>query len=178
MFQNIRSYLMRCDVLSRGLFEPGDNFKQNELNLQKEINDLKDDQKVKSDKITAQEKSLLEEKTRRETLEMESRKSLTQLIDKLKSTKTANDDLKEALNKSQMEVLSTMDKAFNRAKDQTLYLYLDLDLSQMDYFKVVQDGRLVDLEEVDKTLSPLPNLEDPSGGKNNTDDNGKENPTV
>ena len=43
---------------------------------------------------------------------------------------------------------------------------------------MVQDGRLVDLEEVEKNPSPQLNRGDPSGEKNNNDGDGKENPTA
>lgn len=45
-----------------------------------------------------------------------------------------------------MDVLSANDEAFDRAKDQVLCLYPNLDLSKVDYSKLVLDGRLEYLE--------------------------------
>lgn len=54
--QNINSYMMRCVVLTRGLFESGDDYEQNEIKLNQEINQLKDQQKIQMGKISDQEK--------------------------------------------------------------------------------------------------------------------------
>ena len=52
-------------------------------------------------------------------------------------------------------------------------------ISDMDYFKVVEDGRLIDLENLVKTPSPQPNLGDPSAEENvNNDDAEKEDPNA
>ena len=57
-----------------------------------------------------------------------------------------------------------------------LCLHPDLAISKMYFFKVVQDGRLIDLEEVEKTQSPNPNPEDPALEENVNDDAEKEDP--
>ena len=56
------------------------------------------------------------------------------------------------MQRDQIEVLDASDATFDKAKSQTLCLYLDLDLSEMDFFKVVVDGHLVDREEVEPSL--------------------------
>ena len=41
----------------------------------------------------------------------------------------------------------------------------------MDYFKVVQDGRLVDIEEREKTQAPPSDHDNPCGMENDNNDN-------
>ena len=51
-------------------------------------------------------------------------------------------------------ILFDDDEAFERIKGQILCLHPGLAISEMDYYKVVHGGRLVDLEEMEKTPSP------------------------
>lgn len=44
--QNLGAYLMRCALMTRGLFEVGDAHEQNEIHLTKDITQLKDDLKA------------------------------------------------------------------------------------------------------------------------------------
>lgn len=44
------------------------------------------------------------------------------------------------------EVVYTSDIYFERAKEQVSFLYPNLDLSQMEFLKVIYDGQLVDEE--------------------------------
>lgn len=67
--QNISSYLMRCDILTYGLFEVGDDCKQNEIKLNQEISQLKEQQNTQEVRLSYLKKLLLEEKTKREKLE-------------------------------------------------------------------------------------------------------------
>ena len=46
-----------------------------------------------------------------------------------------------------MDFLPAGDEAFERAKAQVVCLKSDLNMSEMDFFKTVVDGRLVDMEE-------------------------------
>lgn len=46
------------------------------------------------------------------------------------------------------ELLETLDQYFKWVKAQISFIYLGLDLSQMDLFKMVCDGQLVDDEKV------------------------------
>ena len=55
-------------------------------------------------------------------------------------------DLQKSLEKSQMNVLDVRDMDFDQAKDQELCLYPELDISPMDFFKNIMDGKLVDVE--------------------------------
>lgn len=48
------------------------------------------------------------------------------------------------------DILATNDKAFERAKAQALCLHSDLNVVEMDYFKVVVDERLMEMDA--KTL--------------------------
>lgn len=57
--------------------------------------------------------------------------------------------MQKALHKAQIDVLYADDDAFNKAKAQVLCLHPELDLSEMDFFKVVVDGRLIDMEEIE-----------------------------
>lgn len=54
--QNINSYTIRCVVLTRGLFESGDDYEQNEIKLNQKINQLNEQQKMQADKIFDLEK--------------------------------------------------------------------------------------------------------------------------
>lgn len=58
--------MMRCVILICGLFEVGDDCKQNKIKLNQDINQLKEQQKAKAVKQSDLEKQLLEEKTMRE----------------------------------------------------------------------------------------------------------------
>lgn len=57
--------------------------------------------------------------------------------------------MQKALQKAQIEIRDAGDEAFDREKAQVLCLHHGLDLSEMDFFKVVMDGRLVDMEETE-----------------------------
>lgn len=68
-----------------------------------------------------------------------------------------------------MDLLSAGDEAFERAKAQALCLQPDLNVSEMDFFKTVMDGRLVDMEEASPkfevskdamTGDPTPNVQE------------------
>ena len=162
--QNINSYLLRCDVLTRGLFESGDASEKAELKSR--------------DEIVRLQKKLFDLEKDKKSLESEHQMALSAVAEDLRQVKasnqellSSNSELTESLKRAQIEVLSAGDEAFDKAKDQVLCLYPSLDLSEVDYFKVVQDVRLVDLEELEKTPSNV-------GGENHNPDNtlGNENP--
>lgn len=67
----------------------------------------------------------------------------------MKSLQDSNVQLQSSLQITQIDVLDTGDAAFDRAKDQALCLYPDLDLSSIDFFKVVANGHLMDMEEAE-----------------------------
>lgn len=63
--------------------------------------------------------------------------------------------LKKGLEEEDMNDLLSGDQGFEKAKAQTLSYYPNLDLAELDYFKVVVDKRLVD--EVDPEPNPYSN---------------------
>lgn len=73
--------------------------------------------------------------------------TIYQQSEKMKSLQDSNVQLQSSLQKSQIDVFDAGDTTFDRAKAQTLCLYHDLDLSEMDLFKVVVNGHLMDMEE-------------------------------
>lgn len=60
------------------------------------------------------------------------------------------------MQKAQIDVLDAYNVVFDRAKAQALCIYLDLDLSDMDFLKIVIHGDLVHMEEA----KPFP-IDDP-----------------
>lgn len=64
------------------------------------------------------------------------------------------------MQKSQIDVLDAGDAAFDREKAQALCLYPDFDLSEMDFFKVLVNGHLMDMEKVDPSPTDDPIQED------------------
>lgn len=56
-------------ILTRGLFEVGDDCEQNEIKLNQEINQLKEQQKAQVVRLSDLEKHLFKEKSRREKFE-------------------------------------------------------------------------------------------------------------
>ena len=174
---------MRCAVITCGLFEFMDDHEETKTKLKEEITHLRETHKVQSEKLSTAEKTLVKEKEHRETLDSENKFTLTQLDEWLKAEKATNDELKativelkEALKKSQVDVLSAGDEAFERAKEKVVCLHPGLAISDMDFFKVVRDGHLIDLEEVEKTPPPKPNPEDPTVEENVNIDAEKEDP--
>lgn len=69
------------------------------------------------------------------------------LIQEVEQTRTLNETLKKSLQDAQVDLLYAGDQAFERAKAQALGITPDLDVSRMNFFKVVVDGKLVDMEE-------------------------------
>lgn len=55
----------------------------------------------------------------------------------MKSTRETNNQLQKALQKSQIDVLDVVDDAFDKAKAQVLFLHPELNVSRMNFFKVV-----------------------------------------
>ena len=118
------------------------------------------------------EKDLADAKSREETLESDHKSSLTKLSDALKlsndSLRLSEDsraELAGSLEKAQIDILSAGDIAFDRAKEQVLCLHPGLDISEIDYFKEVQDDRLMDMvehEDDNPRMSPAPVNDDGS----------------
>lgn len=150
--QNISSYMMRCVVLNRRLFEAGDESEQNEMKLCQEVTQLWEHQKAQAIRLSDLEKQLLEEKTRGEKLEAMNQKlksTVNQQFEKINSLQDLNVQLQNSLQKAESDVLDTSDIAFDWSKSQTLFIYPELDLPEMDFFKVVVNGLLVDIEEAE-----------------------------
>lgn len=137
--QNLSSYLMRCVVLTRGLFEVEDDCKQNKIKLNQEVNRLKEKQKTQVARLSDPEKQLSEEKTNREKLEamsQELKSTISKKSEGMKSIRDSNEELQISLHKAHIDVLNVCDAAFDRPKAQVLCLYPDLDLSKMGFFKL------------------------------------------
>lgn len=117
---------------------------------------LKEQQKVRAVKLSDLDKQLLEEKTRKQKLKamnQELKSTVNKQYEEIKSIQFSNVQLQSSLQKAQIDVLDAGNTAFNKAKAQALCLYPDLDLSQMDFFKVVVNGHLVDIEQVEPFLT-------------------------
>lgn len=78
------------------------------------------------------------------TQEVEKLKGVAQEIKKLKYS---NDQLKASSKEAELDILSACDDAFERAKAQALVLQPDLNFEVVDYFKVIRDGQLVDMDD-------------------------------
>lgn len=143
---------MRCTVLTRGLFKSGDDYKKNDIKLNQEINQIKEQHKAQADKICNPEKQLLEEKTKRKKSEAKNQQlqsTVTKKSEEMKSTQESNGQLQKALQKAQINVQDVCDDAFDKEKTQVLCLHPRLDFSELDFFKVVVDGYLVDMKETE-----------------------------
>lgn len=98
--QNVTSYLMRCAIISRGLFEASDESEQNEIKLSQEVTQLREHQKAQAVRLSDLEKKLQEEKTKREKLEamnQELKSIINQQSKKMKSLQHSNFHLQSYL---------------------------------------------------------------------------------
>lgn len=89
--KNISSYMMRCVILIRGLFQAKDDYEQNRIKLNQEISQLKEQQNAQAVRLFYLETQLSEEKSRREKSE------------------AMNQDLKSIVNKKSKELKSIQD---------------------------------------------------------------------
>ena len=115
---------MRCAVLARGLFELSDDSANIESKFKDEIDQLKSIRDSQSEKLSSLEKDLANAKKREETLESNHKSALAKLSDALKQSEDSKTellssvkDLKESLEKAQIDILSAGDVAFDRAKE-------------------------------------------------------------
>lgn len=155
---------MRCGVMTRGLFEVSDAYEQNEICLTKDVTQLKDSFNVHTDKAEELNKQLLEMKKQKETVEsrllemkkqkeiagskcLELKMTIVGLIQDMDHARDLNGTLKKSLQDAKVNLLSTSDEAFYRAKAQALCIMSDLNVSEMDFFKTVVDDRLIDMKE-------------------------------
>lgn len=60
----------------------------------------------------------------------------------MKSIQDSNEKLQSSLQKTQIDILDVDDATFDKEKAQVLCLYPDLDLFEMDFFKVVVNVHL------------------------------------
>lgn len=100
--QNSSSYLMRCIVLIRGLFESADDYEQNEIKLNQDFNHLKEQHNTQVNKISDMEKQLSgeDEKGKTETENQELWSTVTKKYEEMKSIRESNDQLHKALQKA------------------------------------------------------------------------------
>lgn len=70
------------------------------------------------------------------------------LVQEAEQAQAVNETLKKSLQDVLVDFLSVGDDAFERAKAQVLCIIPDLDVTRMDFFKTVVDGKLVDMEDV------------------------------
>lgn len=88
----------------------------------------------------------------------------------LKGQLSEQEKLVESLNvklePAMMESLLAVDRGFDKAKKQALFLYPLINLSALGFFKTIQDGELVMEEDMESTLDLKPNVDLPlSHGK-------------
>lgn len=72
---------------------------------------------------------------------------LKESVKELNTLKASNDQLKTSLKGAQLDILSSGDEAFEKAKAQALILQPNLTVDAMDFFKIVCDGQLMDPDE-------------------------------
>src|ERR1043165_2893541 len=157
---------MRCAVLTRSLFESGDNVEKKKTELETEVKRLADNEQFlfdannvlknklleAADTITDLENKNSEANNRIKALEdklVQARSLASEMSTKLQDSEKSCSELKDALKKSQMDVLDAGDLAFDRAKAQVNCLYPDIDISEVDFFKTIVDGKLVEVDEDD-----------------------------
>ena len=164
--KQLSSYLMRCAVLTRSLFESGDNVERKKTELESEVKRLADNEEFlynannvlknklleAADSITDLENKNSVADSRIKALEEELsqvKTSASEMSLKLQDSEKSCSELKDALKKSQMDVMDAGDLAFDRAKAQVACLYPDMDISEVDFFKTIVDGKLVEADEED-----------------------------
>ncbi|KAL5065925.1 hypothetical protein RYX36_027662 [Vicia faba] len=120
-----------------------------------DVDRLTSSEKSYADKVSTLENSLAAEVSKTKTL-IKSYEDLqaseSKLSKELDITKKSCADLQQSLERSRMDVLNIGDMAFNRVKDQVICLYPTLDISYVDFFKSIVDGKMVDLGDVDGSL--------------------------
>lgn len=83
-----------------------------------------------------------------------------------------NEELRASLKEAQIEAIYVGDEAFNKAKVQALVLQPDLNIDEMDFFKVIREGQLMYLESNTYKTGGVPEKESLVGHiKNNPTDN-------
>lgn len=64
----------------------------------------------------------------------------------------SRETIQKSFQEAHVDILSTGDLVFERAKAQALGLHPRLNVSEMDFFKIVMDGRLVNMVENESSL--------------------------
>lgn len=82
----------------------------------------------------------------------------------------SNEKLHKTLQEAQVDILSSSDEAFEKAKAQALFLYPVLNVFEMGFFKTVVDGRLVNMEE-DQSSPNVETSKDDTNGEGSPDIN-------
>ncbi|KAL5081731.1 hypothetical protein RYX36_010152 [Vicia faba] len=131
--------------------------KKLELHSVKDL-ELTGSEKSYANKVSALEKSLVDEVSKTKTL-TQSCEDLqafeSKLSKELDMAEKSCADLQQSLERSRMDMLNAGDVAFDQEKDQVMCLYLTLNISSVDFFKSILDGKLVDMEDVNG--SPVTN---------------------
>lgn len=65
----------------------------------------------------------------------------------MEKNQTLNETLKKYLQDAHVDLFSSDDEVFERVKPQALCIICDLDVSKMDFFKIVVDDQLINMEE-------------------------------
>lgn len=92
------------------------------------------------------ESQLSEMSKRKETAESKCSKLEATNVSLTQETEQAR-ALKKSFQDARVDLISAGGEAFERSKAQALWIMLYLDMSKMDFFMVVVDGKLVDMEE-------------------------------
>ncbi|KAL5080869.1 hypothetical protein RYX36_009290 [Vicia faba] len=122
---------------------------------QKDVDWLTCSKKTYVDKVSALEKSLAAEVSKTKTLTKsceDLQASESKLSKELDMAKKSYTDLQQSLERSHMDALNTKDMDFDREIDQVMCLYPILDISSVDFFNSIMDGKLVDVEDIDGSL--------------------------
>lgn len=88
----------------------------------------------------------------------------TKQSEEMELTQESNDQLHKALQKAQLDILDVGDDAFDKEKAQVLSPHPGVDFSEMDFFKVVMDSRLVGMEEINPSSDDDQAKEDDANG--------------
>ncbi|KAL5059656.1 hypothetical protein RYX36_031260, partial [Vicia faba] len=126
------------------------------------VDRLTGSEKSYADKVSTLENILVVEVSKTKTLTKSCENiqaSESKLIKELDTSKKSCANLQQSLERSRMDALNFGDVAFDRVKDQVMSLYPTLDISSVDFFKSIVDGKLVDMKDVDGS----PVADDPDG---------------
>lgn len=128
--------------MTQALFEARDESEQVEHRLSKEVAMLKDNLKDDTIKVEEAAKQLAEVTKKKQDVEA----TLASLVQDVERLRGSNEQLKPSLKYFQINHLLVGDEASERAKAQALFLQWDLNVTHMDFIKVILDGWLLDID--------------------------------